>query len=108
MDRSIITLLGVVDVLEVLIQEQKPGKNFNPKKALQSVRQLRRELTEESIRHSRRVGRARDMIEALTDQLTVLSQDNRDALWTLQGVRTAETQSVEPPPLPPRSSSGPQ
>ena len=99
MDRSIITLLGIVDVLEAVIQEQKPTKKFNPAKTLSSVQSLRRELQTEGLRHSQCLGKARDTVQSLMDQVTAASEGNRDLLWTLQGVRSAEIQEVQPPPL---------
>lgn len=109
MNKSILCLIGITDTLLHLLETDRTArKRPSAAAARQRLERMRKTLLAEGVRHSRILGAARDSIFEVTTQLGAqLSATNgsRDVEWVLHGLLTADSQDVEPPPLPSSSSS---
>jgi hypothetical protein len=109
MDRTIVSLIGIVDSLDYILTTERSLSQCNSTcLASRRLQNLRHELLAEGLRHSQIVGAARDSILGTLKELQNLCIGQRQLEWVLTGLEYVEIQDVTPPPPPPPSSSGPQ
>ena len=109
MDRNIISLIGIADALKHLLENDSSArKNKETRATCKRLEKLREELLTEGVRYSQIVGAARDSLFDVTLQLSSHLTVTRGMEWVVHGLQSIDIQDVQPPPLPPSSSSGPQ
>lgn len=109
MDRNIISLIGIADALKYLLENDSSARKSKETRATcKRLEKLREELLTEGLRYSQIVGAARDSLFDVTLQLSSHLTVTRGMEWVVHGLQSIDIQDVQPPPLPPSSSSGPQ
>lgn len=108
MDKATLSLLGIIDTLTHELRTEKTLSTPEGACLIEPLNNLRQELLEEGVRHTKRLGAARDQISSLLDQFGQQAVSDRDLQWVLNSIQLTWTLGTEPPGLPPRSSSGPK
>lgn len=112
MDKNTISLLGIVDTLDYLLEtDAKARRSKNAAAARKRLKKMHRELLKEGLRQSQVLGSARDSIFEISYQLGEhLSEESaaRNLQWVVHGLLSVDSYDVQPPPLPSSSSGGPK
>jgi len=109
MDRHTISLIGVVDTLTHVLQNDETAKKTKGMRlARKRLESIRRELLAEGLRYAKIVGAARDSIFDVSVQLQGHVAADRGMQWIINGLQSVNIQDVEPPPPPSSSSNGPK
>lgn len=109
MDQNTVSLIGIIDILQHIVKKDGAAKkNKELRAACQRLESIREELLTESIRYSKLMGAARDSVFEASNQLQGHLTEARDMQWVVHGLQTVNVLDVQPPSLPPSSSTGPK